>query len=102
MTVSTVARLAAVAVASAPLFSSAGWAYPDSLKMTCSQAQQYVAKNGSAVLATGAEFSTFSQSCMGGIPAYARTKDAQFCFVGLYCDSVTIAPFTGYFQGTNH
>jgi hypothetical protein len=77
------------------------WAYPDSLKMTCEQAKAYVDINGTALLATGAEYASFTApSCSGGIPAYVRTKDVRYCFVGLYCDAITFTPNAGYCQGT--
>jgi hypothetical protein len=84
-----------------PLFSVAGWAYPDSLKMTCSNAQGYIARNETPILATGDEYASFaSTNCIGGIPAYVRTRDVNYCFVGLYCDAITLVPNAGYYQGT--
>jgi hypothetical protein len=98
--VATIARLL-FALLSVPLFGSAGWAYPNSLKMTCSNARAYIDKNGSAILSTGNEYASFtSQNCTGGIPAYVRTRDVGYCFVGLYCDSNTLTAPSGYYQGT--
>src|SRR5262249_35154780 len=82
-------------------FSVTGFAYSDSLEMTCPQAKAYVAKNDTAILATGNEYASFtSPNCTGGIPAYVRTKNARYCFVGLYCDAITFTPNAGYYQGT--
>jgi hypothetical protein len=89
------------ALLSSPFFSAAGWAYPNSLKMTCSDAQGYIASNETAILATGDECASFaSTNCIGGIPAYVRTRDVNYCFIGLYCDGVTLTPDAGYYQGT--
>jgi hypothetical protein len=91
------------ALLSIPLFCSAGWAYPNSLKMTCSDAQAYIAKNDGAILSTGDEFASFmsQNNCSGGIPAYVRTRDVRYCFVGVYCGSDTLVPDAGYYQGTD-
>lgn len=90
-----------VLAAALVLFPTAALAYPNSLEMSCKQAQAYIDKNGTAILATGHEYSSFtSPNCSGGIPAYVQTKDAPYCFVGLYCDGVTFTPNAGYYQGT--
>jgi hypothetical protein len=99
---STIVRLL-FALLIVPLFGSAGWAYPNSLKMTCSSAQGYIARSETAILATGNEYASFtSTNCIGGIPAYVRTRDANYCFVGLYCDAITFTPNAGYYQGTGN
>jgi hypothetical protein len=92
-----------LALSSVPLFGSAGWAYPNSLKMTCSDAQAYIAKNDGAILSTGDEFASFmaQNNCSGGIPAYVGTRNVRYCFVGAYCGSNTLVPDAGYYQGTD-
>jgi hypothetical protein len=74
--------------------------YPDSLEMTCAQAQQYIVKNDGATRATGGAWASFHSSYCSGQPAYVRTKDGTFCFVGQYCDCETTYCSQSYFQGT--
>ena len=68
---------------------------PDSLNMTCSQAQEYVAKNDGANLRTGNVWASYhssfcnSGSNPGSAPAYVRTRDQNLCFVGLSCNCHT-------------
>jgi hypothetical protein len=63
--------------------------YPDSLNMTCAQAKDYINKNDGAILATGSAYASFHSSYCSGQPAYVRTKDVRYCFVGLYCGCET-------------
>ena len=72
--------------------------YPNSLTMTCAQAQNYIAKNDGAVLATGHAYASFHSSYCSGWPAYVRTKDEKLCFVGQYCDCDTTYCAQSYFQ----
>jgi hypothetical protein len=70
------------------LISSSASAFPDSLTMNCKTAQALVQKDGSVTLATGDLFATFFASgCPSGNsePAFVRTRDVSFCFVGSYC-----------------
>ena len=75
---------------------------PNSLNMTCTQAQNYIAKNDGAILATGDARASFHSSYCSGRPAYVRTKDVKFCFVGQYCDCETTYCSQSYFQGTDN
>jgi hypothetical protein len=75
--------------------------YPNSLDMTCAEAQNYIAKNDAAILATGDARASFHSSYCSGQPAFVRTKDARFCFVGQYCDCKTTYCSQSYFQGTD-
>jgi hypothetical protein len=75
--------------------------YPNSLDMTCAQAQDYIAKNDGAILATGDARASFHSSYCSGQPAFVRTKDARFCHVGQYCDCETTYCSQSYFQGTD-
>jgi hypothetical protein len=72
--------------------------YPNSLNMTCAQAQNYIAKNDGAILATGSAYASFHSSYCSGQPAYVRTKDVEHCFVGQYCDCNTTYCVQSYFQ----
>jgi len=74
-------------------------AYPDSLKMTCAQAKSYIANNDGAILATGDAYASFHSSYCSGQPAYVKTKDEQYCFVGQYCDCEMTYCAQSYFQG---
>jgi hypothetical protein len=74
---------------------------PDSLKMTCARAQNYIVRNDGAVLATGNAYASFHSSYCSGQPAFARTKDAQYCYVGLYCDCELTYCAQSFFQGTD-
>jgi hypothetical protein len=74
--------------------------YPNSLNMTCEQAKNYIAINDGAILATGDSFASFHSSYCSGQPAYVRTKDEKFCFVGQYCDCELVYCSQSYFQGT--
>ncbi len=76
--------------------------YPNSLNMTCAQAQDYIKKNDGAVLATGDARASFHSSYCSGQPAYVRTKDAQYCYVGVYCDCTTTYCAQSYFQGQDN
>ena len=76
--------------------------YPNSLSMTCVQAQNYIAKNDGAILATGDAWASFHSSYCSGQPAFVRTKDARFCYVGQYCDCETTYCSQSYFQGTDN
>ena len=69
--------------------------------MTCAQAQNYIAKNDGAILATGDARASFHSSYCSGQPAYVRTKDSRFCFVGQYCDCETTYCSQSYFQGAD-
>src|SRR5271166_91346 len=73
--------------------------YPNSLTMTCAQAQDYIAKNDGAILATGDAHASFHSSYCSGQPAYVRTRDVQYCHVGQYCDCNTTYCVQSYFQG---
>ena len=75
--------------------------YPNSLEMTCAQAQDYIAKNDGAILATGDAHASFHSSYCSGQPAYVRTKDVRFCSVGQYCDCETTYCAQSYYQGTD-
>ena len=81
--------------------SYAGAPVPNSLTMTCAQARNYIALNDGAVLATGAAYASFHSSYCSGQPAYVRTKDARYCFVGQYCDCETTYCAQSFFQGTD-
>jgi hypothetical protein len=72
---------------------------PDSLKMTCAQAQNYIVRNDGAVLATGNAYASFHSSYCSGQPAFVRTKDAQYCYVGQYCDCELTYCAQSFFQG---
>jgi hypothetical protein len=74
---------------------------PNSLKMTCAQAQNYIARNDGAVLATGNAYASFHSSYCSGQPAFVRTKDVQYCYVGQYCDCETTYCAQSFFQGTD-
>jgi len=76
--------------------------YPNSLTMTCAQAKNYIDKNDGAILATGGAFASFHSSYCSGQPAYVRTKDEKFCFVGEYCDCETTYCAQSFFQGENN
>jgi len=75
--------------------------YPDSLNITCVQAQDYIAKNDGAILATGHVYASFHSSYCSGQPAYVRTKDVRYCYVGQYCNCETTYCAQSYFQGTD-
>jgi hypothetical protein len=72
---------------------------PNSLKMTCAQAQNYIAQNDGAVLATGDAYASFHSSYCSGQPAFVRTKDVRYCYVGQYCDCETTYCAQSFFQG---
>ena len=78
---------------------SAASGYPNSLAMTCAQAQDYIVKNDGAILATGGAYASFHSTYCSGQPAYVRTKDVKFCHVGQYCDCETTYCAQSYFQG---
>jgi hypothetical protein len=80
----------------------AGAPVPNSLRMTCQQAQHYVALNDGAVLATGDAYASFHSSYCSGQPAFVRTKDARYCFVGQYCDCETTYCAQSFFQGSDN
>jgi hypothetical protein len=71
---------------------------PNSLQMTCAQARSFIAQNDGAVLATGDAYASFHFSYCSGQPAYVRTKDERYCFVGQYCDCETTYCVQSYFQ----
>ena len=79
----------------------AGASTPNSLTMTCVEAQHYIVLNDGAVLATGGAYASFHSSYCSGQPAFVRTKDAKYCFVGQYCDCETTYCAQSYFQGAN-
>jgi hypothetical protein len=79
----------------------AGSPVPNSLTMTCAQAQHYIALNDGAVLATGGAYASFHSSYCSGQPAFVRTKDTGYCFVGQYCDCETTYCAQSFFQGTD-
>ncbi len=74
--------------------------YPNSLTMTCAQAQNYIAKNDGAILATGHRLRKLRFLRLLTVPGYAfvRTKDEKYCFVGRYCDCETTYCAQSYFQ----
>ena len=72
--------------------------YPNSLTMTCAQAKDYIGKNDGAILATGNAWAHFHSAYCSGQPAYARTRDETYCFVGMYCDCETTYCAQSYFQ----
>lgn len=74
---------------------------PNSLTMTCAQAQHYIGSNDGAVLATGEAYASFHSSYCSGQPAFVRTKDTRYCFVGQYCDCETTYCAQSFFQGTD-
>jgi len=76
--------------------------YPNSLNMTCAQTEDYIAKNDGGILATGETRASFHSSYCSGQPAFVRTKDARFCYVGQYCDCETTYCSQSYFQGTDN
>lgn len=76
--------------------------YPNSLDMTCAQARDYIRKNDGGILATGDARASFHSSYCSGQPAYVRTRDDQFCYVGLYCDCETTYCAQSYFQGQDN
>ena len=81
---------------------------PNSLDMTCAQAQDYIAKNDGAVLTTGGlSASYYSSYCSAGgnpgaPPAFVRTKDAIVCHVGQWCSCRTGYCTQSYWQGVDH
>jgi hypothetical protein len=95
--------LAASVFGATACIDSLSWAsaasYPNSLAMTCAQARNYIANNDGATLATGNAYASFHSSYCSGQPAYVRTKDERFCFVGQYCDCETTYCAQSYFQG---
>ena len=93
-----ISMLGAAASASVPTSSFAS-EYPNSLNMTCTQAQNYIKKNDGGILATGDARASFHSSYCSGQPAYVRTKDERFCYVGQYCDCDTTYCSQSYFQG---
>jgi len=73
----------------------------DSLDITCDQAKAYVDANDGVVLATGSMSSTIHSSYCSGQPAWVKTSDRQYCFVGQYCDcQMTYCP-QSHTQGTD-
>jgi hypothetical protein len=76
-------------------------AQPNSLNMTCAQAKAYIARKGTAVLATGEAYASFStEYCPSQVTVFLCTKDVRFCNVGVYCDyNLHIPP--AYLQGTD-
>lgn len=80
---------------------------PESLRMTCAQAQEYIAKNDGGVLATGGVYGNYqtsfcnSGSYPGSAPAYVRTKDQNVCSVGQSCNCHTGYCPQIYWQGVN-
>jgi hypothetical protein len=78
---------------------------PESLRMTCAQAQEYIIKNDGAVLATGGVYGNYqtfycnSGSYPGSAPAYVRTKDQSVCLVGVSCNCHTGYCPQIYWQG---
>ncbi|MGB7975854.1 MAG: hypothetical protein WCF81_16245 [Roseiarcus sp.] len=95
-------HLAAAVVVVCACASIPGWASaastPNSLTMTCAQAKAYIANNDGSVLATGNAYASFHSSYCSGQPAFVRTKDEQYCFVGQYCDCETTYCAQSYFQ----
>ena len=76
--------------------------YPNSLSMTCAQAQNYIKKNDGGILATGNAYASFHSTYCSGQPAYVRTKDEKLCYVGEYCDCQTTYCSQSYFQGQDN
>ena len=80
---------------------------PNSLGMTCAEAQKYIAGNDGAPLATGNAYASYqtsycnSGSSPGSAPAYVRTKDENLCFVGLSCNCQTGFCPQSFWQGVN-
>jgi hypothetical protein len=93
--------LAFVAILASCDYSYPGAQVPNSVAMTCAQAQRYIALNDGAILATGVAFASFHSSYCSGQPAFVRTKDARYCFVGQYCDCETTYCAQSFFQGTD-
>lgn len=66
----------------------------NSLDHTCLQVYEHVQEHDGDILATGPDIrasihSSYCSTSAGSAsiqPAYARTKDEQYCFVGYYCD----------------
>jgi hypothetical protein len=76
--------------------------YPNSLNMTCAQAKAYIARKGTAMLATGDASASFSSEyCSSQVPAFVCTKDVRFCQVGVYCDYNFFVNPPSYRQGTD-
>ena len=80
---------------------------PDTLKMTCSETQMYIANNDGATLATGNAFGNYQTSYCdtgsnpGSAPAYVRTKDQALCYVGRSCNCHTGYCPQSFWQGVN-
>jgi hypothetical protein len=89
----------AAAVSAPSLGPASAASNPNSLNMTCAQAKNYIANNDGAILATGDAFASFHSTYCSGQPAYVRTKDEKFCFVGQYCDCELVYCAQSYFQG---
>src|SRR5208337_2522219 len=83
---------------------------PNSLDMTCAQAQHYITKmikrtsgratRGAAGAATKRRFATPDQT-RGSAPGYVRTKDTNTCLVGLSCNCHTGYCPQSYWQGVD-
>jgi hypothetical protein len=76
--------------------------YQNSLNITCAQAQDYIKKNDGGVLATGDAYASFHFSYCSGQPAYVRTRNVKFCYIGQYCDCETTYCSQSYFQGQDN
>ena len=77
-------------------------AQPNSLNMTCAQAKAYIARKGTAVLATGKAYASFSSEyCPSQVTAFVCAKDVRFCNVGVYCDYNFYINPPAYMQGTD-
>jgi hypothetical protein len=74
---------------------------PNSLGMSCAEAQNYIARNDGSVLATGGAYASFHSSYCSGQPAFVGTRDARYCYVGQYCDCETTYCAQSFFQGTD-
>jgi hypothetical protein len=79
---------------------TSAYGYTDSLKLSCVATQSFIAENGTVVLATGNYFAEITPiACMSGVPAFVRTRDVRFCWVGYYCHGRHSQGV--YTQGTN-
>ena len=78
---------------------------PNSLDMTCAQAQEYIVRNDGAALKTGDVSANYnSLYCNtggnpGSPPAFVRTKDSSVCHVGQWCGCRTGYCTQSYWQG---
>lgn len=86
------------AIAALSIVTEAQAARPDTRKMTCAQARDFVVANGPVVMTygysdrAGSLYSTFSAlPCRRGreesdVAAWVRTKDSASCYIGYVCN----------------